>query len=203
MEELAKISKKKNLIIAITDHNNMDAIKEAKKLKINFIPGEEITTLLNGKKADLIAYFIKEPIPYKTDYYEAIDLIKSQDGVSYVPHPLDVIRHGINDFEAMKKADIIEVLNSKSNDLKNKWKKLEEFAIKNKKLIGAGSDAHLPENIGDAYMEGNFEKNKIENAKDLKKFLKNANPIIIKERSFFEFIKQNILKLKKKIENNK
>ena len=147
IDELIRKCKKKNIVPAITDHNNIKAWKELKKRKFKFIPGEEILT----DKGDLIGLFIQEEIKKGTDFFEAVDLIREQGGIPYLPHPFDVFRKGVQCKECLKKVDIIEVINAKSNFIFDRMANQEAETLK--KLKGAGSDAHIPSDIGNAYVK--------------------------------------------------
>lgn len=145
---IMKRTKELGIIPAITDHNNIDAHKELKMMNFEFIPGCEIRTEKNG---DLIGLYLNEKIKKNTHFLEVIDSIKSQGGLSYLPHMYDPGR-GFFESELAKKVDIIEVYNSRCMlDIYNQ--KAREFAMENKKYFGAGSDAHFIYEIGNAYVE--------------------------------------------------
>lgn len=80
-------------VIAITDH---DLIKpaliarrfaEKKKLPIEVIVGEEVTT----QQGELIGLFLKKRIPPMLDIFTTAEKIKRQGGLVIIPHPLRVI----------------------------------------------------------------------------------------------------------------
>jgi predicted metal-dependent phosphoesterase TrpH len=140
--------KKKNIAPAIADHNNMDAHSHLKSMKFDFIPAEEIST----DKGDLIGLCLTSPIKKKTPFLEALDQIKEQGAISYLPHMYDVSRGGVADERLAKKVDIIETFNPRCI-LPGTNERAESFAITNKKLKAAGSDAHFASEIGNAYVE--------------------------------------------------
>lgn len=64
-EEIIQMAKERNLdYISLTDHDTLsginDAIKEAKKLNVNFIPGIELSTEYNGESIHVLGFFNKE-----------------------------------------------------------------------------------------------------------------------------------------------
>lgn len=158
--------------IAITDH---DYVNEAKILQNYFgeeriIIGEEIST----KDGDVIGLFLKRFVTSGLPAERAMQLIKAQGGVVYVPHPYG--RKGlkeplINDLK--NDMDVIEIHNSwlfrhiakpfTSNDLN---KKAEEWAHENEMLMAASSDSHYSTDIGSSYTL-------MEDFSDQKEFLEN------------------------------
>lgn len=63
--EIIEMAKVRNLdYISLTDHDTLtganEAIKEAKKLNVNFIPGIELSTEYNGESIHVLGFFNKE-----------------------------------------------------------------------------------------------------------------------------------------------
>lgn len=137
--------------VAITDHNEIDfALFMNRKHGDKFIVGEEIRT----KQGDLIALFIKEKIEPFQDIAETIRQIKLQNGVVYLPHPLDPLRSGIKKKEILANLDsidVIEIYNARyifplGND------RAKRLAKKYSTLSGAvGSDSHRYTELGKTY----------------------------------------------------
>ena len=163
-QALAKKAKSLGITPAITDHSSMRAIPEMKRLGIDFIPGQELLVLAEGKKAELIGLFMNEEIRKGVDFYEALDLLKAQGALACAPHPFDPLRIGLKEEKFLKKAQIIEVFNSHCSPKYDK--KAEEFAKKEKKLASAGSDAHFLFEFGQTYVE--LELDELEPKKLLK-----------------------------------
>lgn len=136
--DLAAKAKRLAIIPAITDHNTLAAHAELRKLGARFIPGEEIRTL----EGDLIGLYINEPIPKRTPFLEALDLIKEQGGLSCVPHMFDMSRHGMQIRKLAAMADMIETFNARCM-LQQYNKDAETVAKKYKKPMVAGSDSHF------------------------------------------------------------
>ncbi len=168
-KDLIQKSKKFGIAPAITDHNSISAHKEFENQ--SFIPGEEILTF---ERYDLIGLYLTELIPVKTPFLEALDLIKSQGAISYLPHMFDTTRKGCADEKLAKKVDAIEIFNGRAFGGCNK--KAEQFAEKNKKLKGVGSDTHFLFEFGKTYLElpGDFS-DYFDNPKKFLKDLPKAN----------------------------
>ncbi len=159
--KLFKLAEKRNICFAITDHNvfkNYDFYKTLmKNSNIFVIPGEEIK-VYEGKEliGELLVYFIEKEIR-KKQLWDVIDEAKNQDAIISIAHPYDITRKpyfkGFKKMkEVAKKVDAVEVFNSHClTNAPNK--KAEEFAEKNKLAKTAGSDAHLVNEIGNAYIK--------------------------------------------------
>lgn len=154
LKGLVAKSKKLGIIPAITDHNSVSAHAELRKMGATFIPGEEI----RADVGDLIGLYINELIPKKTPFLEAVDIVREQGGLVYLPHMYDARRRGVPDKKLGMEADVIEVLNGHCTPEHNAM--ALEFAQNNNKLLGAGSDAHLLNEFGKCYVEtGEFDVN--------------------------------------------
>jgi len=157
----------------------MHSHEEFRALGFTFIQGEEVST----DSGDLIGLYINEPIPKKTPFLEALDLIHEQGGLAYLPHMFDVTRSGVSHSELASKADIIEIFNARSV-MKNFNEKAFEFAKKNGIPGAAGSDSHFLFEFGTTYtLLPSFD---LENPKELLKALPKAEifgkpaPIFVK-----------------------
>ena len=145
--DVIKVARAKGLDgIAVTDHNTIKGGCEVKKLSNSFevIIGSEINT----NKGEVIGYFLNEEVTSR-DFEDVVDVIRTQGGITCIPHPYDIFR--LNRLtptkEILKFIDCIEVFNSRSVlNLFNK--KAEEFARKNGLARTAGSDAHYLAEIG-------------------------------------------------------
>lgn len=166
--EIVSTCRKLGLIPAITDHSSISSFKEFRSLGFQFIPGEECYT---AERFDLTALYVTEFIPPKKPFAECLDIIKSQGALSYLPHMCDTSRHGSGCVTGADKVDIIEVFNARCM-ASGFNQKAFEFAKKNKKPMGAGSDAHFIFEIGNAYIE--MEEFDLDNPKALLKALRNG-----------------------------
>jgi len=149
---LAVLKKKKIDAIAITDHNNTDALKKWKREfesnGIELIPGVEVSS----GDGHVIGLFIENNIKRGLSVQETVGKIKEQGGLAVAPHPFDIFRYGIGKEIFNSKFDCIEVFNSRSM-YKRGDKKSQEVGRK-LSLVGiCGSDAHTIEEIGNSYIE--------------------------------------------------
>jgi predicted metal-dependent phosphoesterase TrpH len=141
--------------LVVTDHNRIDGALRMQALDpARVIVGEEVKT---AEGPDLIGIFLTEEIPRRTPAREACERIRAQGGVVYVPHPFDLRRSGgarLLD-ELADLVDVVEAHNARtwSRALNEKG---EAWARAHGKLLGAGSDAHTPGEIGRGYVEVPF-----------------------------------------------
>ncbi|MEM3422759.1 MAG: PHP domain-containing protein [Candidatus Bilamarchaeaceae archaeon] len=167
-EDLIKKSKATGVIPVITDHDSIEGWKKMERG--SFIPGIEIRT----KEGDLIGIFINESIPRKIAIEEAIDRIKEQGGLVYLPHMYDSTRSGCGAAYA-NLADIIEVFNARCDERCNRM--ADDTAKKLNKVRAAGSDSHFLFEFGNTYVE--TEDFDIESPKEMIKALKSKSAKII------------------------
>jgi len=135
--------------VAITDHNTIKGAKKFATYESDMIilVGEEIKTLAG----DIIALGIEEEIKPHLPPEETLDIIKELNGITILPHPL--AKKGVGSYlkNFSKKIDAIETLNSMIPKVLNQ--KANSLANEFKIPKTGGSDAHIPESIGDAVTE--------------------------------------------------
>ncbi len=137
--------------IAITEHNNIAGALAVQKLAPDLvIVGEEIMTT----EGEIIAWFVREPIPKRLSPAETIRLLRAQGAVIGIPHPLDSLRKssamGLDATLAIiDQVDALEVLNARSANMEDN-ERARALAIEHGKLMTAGSDAHTVGEIGTA-----------------------------------------------------
>lgn len=139
--------------LAITDHNTAKAALElARMYPMLIIPGEEIMTT----KGELLGWYIREEIPHGLSPNETIERLKDQGAVIGVSHPFDRYRKGawkLDDLmQIVDKVDSIEVYNARCLHEEDNAKALV-FAQEHRKLMTAGSDAHIAREYGQAVMQ--------------------------------------------------
>jgi len=138
-------------MLVVLDHNSIDGALEAKKIWENrIIVGEEIDT----GEGEIAGIFLKERIPPHMGIFDTISALKEQKATIYLPHPFDKgrpILHTSKLIDFATTIDIVECYNSKVKKLRYNAM-AHKFAEKNGCLKGAGSDAHLPCEIGAAYV---------------------------------------------------
>ena len=141
-------------VLCITDHNSIKGAIELKEsLPCRVVVGEEMRT----HAGEIIGLFLKERIPQGTRPEDAAKNIREQGGLVYIPHPFDPLRNNLRQevLDELVNNDLvdgIEILNGKTS-LRSLNDKASAYAAKHDLATGAGSDAHVAEAIGAAYLE--------------------------------------------------
>lgn len=144
--------------IAVTDHDSLRGAEECVRLSAadpglpRVIPGEEILT----SHGEIVGLYLREEIPGGLSPQETVARIRAQEGLVYLPHPLDGVRratiHGEYVEATARAADVIEVSNGRS--LRPSFSRNAlDLAARLGKPMGAGSDAHFVREVGRVYME--------------------------------------------------
>lgn len=182
-------AQRKGYHVAITDHNNFRGVKIARRLGLKFIPGIEVTT----DKGDMIGLYMNEDgqrYSKGMDYYEMIDRVKEDDGLTVSPHPFDWVRsNAVKDKGLALSCDIIEGYNSRSL-FESANVRAMKLAVENNKPITVGSDAHFPIELWNSYMiikdeYGDASDSIFNNPKVLLKVLKNKPGYRIRQTFIF------------------
>lgn len=156
VNEILTIAKTKELdLVSITDHDEISgtikALEIGPKNRLIVLPGVEIMT----GEGDLLAYGIKEKIPFKMGLEKTINHIKKLGGIIAAPHPFGfqgIFFMGRNKkLKGKIKLDAIEVC----NPLNGFCKRSIAFAERNKIAKLAGSDSKTKSTIGSVYTEIN------------------------------------------------
>lgn len=139
--------------IAIADHGTTEgALKMQTIAPFPVIVAEEILTT----DGEIMGMFLKETIPGGLSPHETIARIRAQDGLVCIPHPFDIFRQSALNSkiaeEIIGQIDVIEVFNARC-PLPGCLAKAQMFAQKYGIAKSAGSDAHTPREIGNAYVE--------------------------------------------------
>ena len=139
--------------LAVADHGTISgALKLKEMAPFPIIIAEEILT----PYGEIMGMFLSEEVPSKISVEETISRIKEQEGLICIPHPYDKMRLSAFNHNALENiianVDIIEVFNSR-NITPSSNAKARKLAKKFGKLASAGSDAHTPHEIGNAYIE--------------------------------------------------
>ena len=141
-------------VLCITDHNAIKgAVDLVDRLPCRVIVGEELRT----HAGEVIGLFLGERIPVGLQPEEAARAIRAQGGIVYIPHPYDPMRRNLSEpaLEALVDAglvDAIEVINAKTS-LRSLNERAAAIANQRGLAAGAGSDAHVPDAIGAAFVE--------------------------------------------------
>jgi predicted metal-dependent phosphoesterase TrpH len=139
--------------VALCDHGTAEGALKLKEIApFKVIVAEEVLT----PYGEIMGLFLKETIPSGLSVEETIARIRAQGGLVCIPHPFDTFRpsaiKGPIIEQIADQADIVEVLNARAimgRDLK----KAEALAARHNLIRSAGSDAHTPAEIGNAYVE--------------------------------------------------
>jgi predicted metal-dependent phosphoesterase TrpH len=141
-------------VLCITDHNAIKgAVDLIGKLSCRVIVGEELRTHVG----EIIGLFLDERIPIGVQAEDAARAIRAQGGIVYIPHPYDPMRRNLSEpaLDALIAAglvDAVEVINAKTS-LRSLNERAASTAASHGLGAGAGSDAHVPDAIGAAYVE--------------------------------------------------
>jgi predicted metal-dependent phosphoesterase TrpH len=154
-EEIARAVTEAGIdVLCITDHNAIKgAVDLVGCLPCRVIVGEELRT----HAGEIIGLFLDEHIPVGVQPADAARAIRAQGGLVYIPHPFDPMRRNLNE-SALDSlivdglVDAIEVINAKTS-LLSLNRRAAATAIAHDLAAGAGSDAHVPDAIGAAYVE--------------------------------------------------
>ncbi len=141
-------------VLCITDHSTINGAKElGERLGCRVVVGEELRT----GAGEIIGLFLTERLPFGIGHVEAATRIRAQGGLVYIPHPFDPTRHCLRE-DALDElldaglVDGLEVFNAKTS-LPSLNARAAEVALERDLPGGAGSDAHVAEGIGAAYLE--------------------------------------------------
>ncbi|MCQ2023682.1 PHP domain-containing protein [Clostridium butyricum] len=133
-------------IMAIADHNTVkaidEAIKEAQKYNINYIPAIEIDCTYKGINLHVLGY----GIDYKNDIFnkleETVSFIKNSGGIAVLAHPGNNLKGCFDIFDEMIDAGIegVEAFSSYHDDTAIQY--FLDKGMNSNLLITCGSDYH-------------------------------------------------------------
>lgn len=141
-------------VLCITDHGTTNgAVELADRLPCRVVVGQEVRT----GAGEVIGLFLTERLPAGLSARQAAVRIRDQGGLVYIPHPFDPMRSCLAEPELLALideglVDAVEVFNAKTS-LPSLNRRAAELADAHGLAAGAGSDAHVPEAIGAAYLE--------------------------------------------------
>ncbi len=147
--------------LAVTDHNTLGGALQAQALvardperygSLAILPGEEVKTT----SGELIGLFLHTAIPRGLSPEETIERIRDQGGLVLVPHPCDRLRGSRIRPDALERlaglVDAVEVFNARTMFPADN-RQAAAFALKYDLPMVAGSDAHVPWEVGYGYVE--------------------------------------------------
>jgi len=132
--------------IAVCDHNEIAcALKMSARLGKRIIVGMEIDT----GEGELIGLFLKEAIPSGLGLERTAEAIRAQEGLVVAPHPFDLRRKGAGTalYRIVHLLDAVEVFNARTMSSQANADALQ-FALSCDLACVAGSDAHVPNEVG-------------------------------------------------------
>lgn len=138
--------------VAVTDHDEIEGALLARELAPDLvIVGEEVRT---AEGLDLIGLFLEERIPRGLRFEEVAAEIRRQAGVAYLPHPFDRYRGARPSFldGVAECVDLVEGLNARVHS-RRRNERAVAWAQAHGLPLGAGSDAHLLDEVGRAWVE--------------------------------------------------
>ena len=146
LEEIASLARAKGLHgVAVCDHGA--ALTGAPEIPdFLFIPGVELATQFGH----LLGLFVTAPVE-TTDFYEAAAAIHAQGGLAVLAHPFEHNRDGARLLPAVPCLDGVEVWNSRADrNIREANALAAAFAKEHGLPPFGGSDAHVPQEIGNA-----------------------------------------------------
>ena len=140
--KILEISSRKGLDgIAVTDHNSIRGGLETRDLNrssLVVMVGSEIRT----EWGDIVCLFLEKEIITRK-FLEVVDEVRKQKGIMILAHPF--WKHTLSE-ELLSNIDLVEAFNSRISPKLNS--KGEKLALERDLPQVAGSDAHLPWEIG-------------------------------------------------------
>lgn len=146
------------VLALVCDHNNVQGSEEVYRQiraidpDVPFIRAEEISTA----EGEVIGAFLTEEIPAGLSAAETVDRILEQGAISIVPHPFCTFRPSAIEKRALDeivgRVDIIEGYNARNISAEANGT-AQAYARTHKKMLSAGSDAHLPFELCRTFVE--------------------------------------------------
>ena len=144
LSEIVALARERGLnCVAICDHDRvLDEVPEFDDFLV--IPATEVST----ERGHLLGLFVREPIETRK-FSESVTAFHAQGGLAVIAHPFEHSTDANRLDDVMSRLDGVEIWNSRA-DRKNKSANAmaRELAQKWKKPVTAGSDAHVPEEVG-------------------------------------------------------
>jgi hypothetical protein len=141
-------------LIAVTDHDTMESVKEAQErgeaAGIKIVAGQEVTTAWPAQ-THIMGWFLEKPIRRGMSIEETVDAIHDQGGLAIVPHPFMPVYFGsiqpgmLRRLLEKHRVDGIEMVFTVPIGSRRR-KLLDAFYLENRDRLGAsvgGSDCHF------------------------------------------------------------
>jgi len=141
-------------VVCITDHGTVNgALAMTDELACRVVIGQEVRT----QRGEIIGLFLTGRIPTGLAPHDVCRRIRDQGGIVYVPHPFDPMRAALDGAVLRELVDdgLIDAMEGRNakTSLEHRNASAVAFAREHGLAIGAGSDAHVPEALGAAYVE--------------------------------------------------
>lgn len=135
-------------LVAITDHGTIrtaqkiryELLSRAPHMLSRIIIGQEVMT----DDGEIIGLGLTRQIPDGTSLRTAVEAIRRQKALVYVPHPFETVRHGLHEAALDSVAgmvDIVEIYNGRAI-FQNRSAAAKAWAEKHNVAMAASSDAH-------------------------------------------------------------
>jgi len=141
-------------LIAVTDHDTMDAVREARargeEVGVAVVPGQEITTRWPAQ-THVMGWFLERPVRRGMSVEDTVEAIHDQGGLAIVPHPFMPVYFGSIQPAMLRRlierhpVDGIEMVFTVPIGSRRR-RELDEFYAANRPRLGAaigGSDCHF------------------------------------------------------------
>ncbi|MCX8188814.1 MAG: PHP domain-containing protein [Nitrososphaeria archaeon] len=147
LQEISYFARKREInAVAIADHDTFSLEEVVEVNGVYFIPAIELRTFVGH----VVCLLPKKRFNPKAAYHDPIEIIHKVEGYAIWAHPFDRVF-----FKKIKTVvpDAIEVYNSASFPFKSSSSKAFLLAHELNVPMVAGSDAHIPEDVGLCYVE--------------------------------------------------
>ncbi|NOZ56165.1 MAG: PHP domain-containing protein [Calditrichaeota bacterium] len=144
--------------VALTDHGTTDgwnavrsAVEEAGLL---FIPGQEVRVTWQGEPiGDVVCLFLRAPVA-GTELDAVVEQVRDQDALAAVAHPFAYRRWAFKNLKLLEYFPdlLIETRNGRTYSREGN-ERAEALARRLGRAVTAGSDAHVPWEIGSVWVE--------------------------------------------------
>jgi hypothetical protein len=141
-------------LIAVTDHDTMDAVREARargeEAGVAVVAGQEITTRWPAQ-THIMGWFLERPVRRGMSVEDTVEAIHDQGGLAIVPHPFMPVYFGsiqpamLRRLIEKQSVDGIEMVFTTPIGARRR-RLLDEFYAANRTRLGApvgGSDCHF------------------------------------------------------------
>jgi predicted metal-dependent phosphoesterase TrpH len=141
-------------LIAVTDHDTMDSVKEAQargeSAGIAVVAGQEITTRWPAQ-THIVGWFLEKPIRRGMSLEDTVDAIHDQGGLAIVPHPFMPVYFGSIQPRMLRRLIEHQPVDGIEMEFtipigRRRRRELDAFFAANRERLGAavgGSDCHF------------------------------------------------------------